>query len=361
MAIMTEDALKKIRNHIDKIDKQLFELIKERANLAAEVAKIKQLQQSPIYYRPEREAQILRSIVANNTSLLPDREIAQIFRDILSACLALQEPLSVAYLGPEGTFSQQAVVKHFGESVNLVPEVSITEVFKLVESGNVHYGVVPIENSTEGMVNVTLDNLVNSDVQICGEIALRIRHHFARIDPDRPLSIIYGHQQALAQCRHWLSVHYPNASLHEVASNGVAAQMAAENPNSAAICGDNAVEIYKLHKLHQHIEDYPNNTTRFIILGKQLPGPSGCDKTSLIISTPHEPGSLVNLLAPFGKYKINMTSIASRPYRHRNWTYLFFIDFEGHQSESHIQAALNELASMSVMMTLLGSYPQTMG
>ncbi|KTC85845.1 P-protein [Legionella drozanskii LLAP-1] len=358
---MTEEALKNIRNKIDKIDQQLFNLLSERATFAAEVAKIKKLQHSPVYYRPEREAQILRSIVANNTSLLPDREVARIFRDIMSACLALQEPLSIAYLGPEGTFSQQAVIKHFGESVNLVPEPSITEVFKLVENGNVHYGVVPIENSTEGVVNITLDNLISSDVQICGEISLRIRHHFVRLDPDKPLETIYAHQQTLAQCRHWLAVHYPKANLQEVGSNGLAAQLAANDPNSAAICGDNAAEIHKLQKLHQHIEDYPNNTTRFIILGKQLPGPSGCDKTSIIISTPHEPGTLLNLLSPLEKYKINMTSIASRPYRHRNWTYLFFIDFEGHQSEPPIQLALNEITSMSVMMTVLGSYPQSMG
>ncbi|KTD23599.1 P-protein [Legionella lansingensis] len=356
-----DDKLASIRTKIDKLDKDIFNLVRERAALAAQIAKIKQQQHTPIYYRPEREAQILRSIVANNDSLLPDREVARIFRDIMTACLALQQPLSIAYLGPEGTFTQQAVEKHFGESVNLVPELSITEVFKQVESGNVHYGVVPIENSTEGMVNITLDNLVTSDVQICGEIALRIHHHLARIAPSQPLKVIYAHQQTLSQCRHWLGVHYHNVELKEVASNGLAAQLAAQDPESAAICGNKAIEIYKLQKSHQHIEDYPNNTTRFIILGKQLPGPSGCDKTSIVISTPHEPGSLIQLLSPFEKYKINMTLIESRPYRHRNWSYLFFIDFEGHQSEPQIQAALNELASRSVMMTLLGSYPQSMG
>lgn len=358
---MTDEELKKIRIKIDKIDKELFKLIRERAELAVEVAKIKQQQHSPIYYRPEREAQILRSIVANNDSLLPDHEIARIFRDIMSACLALQKPLSIAYLGPEGTFTQQAVLKHFGESVNLIPEFSISEVFKQVEAGNAHYGVVPIENSTAGMVTPTLDNLINSDVQICGEISLRIHHQLARIDPNQPLELIYAHQQALAQCQNWLSAHYPLVLLKEVASNGLAAQLAVKESKAAAICSDHAIEINKLYKIHQNIEDFPNNTTRFIILGRQLPAPSGCDKTSLIISTPHEPGSLVQLLAPFEKYKINMTLIESRPYRHRNWSYIFFIDFEGHQSEAHIQAALNELTSMSVMMTLLGSYPQAMG
>lgn len=355
------DKLAQIRIEIDKIDQQILALIRDRAALAVEVAKIKQQQQNPVYYRPEREAQILRSIVANNNSLLPDHEVARIFRDIMTACLALQQPLSIAYLGPEGTFSQQAVEKHFGESVNMVPQASIAEVFKQVENGNANYGVVPIENSTEGMVNITLDNLITSDVQICGEISLRIHHHFSRLDPEKPLKIVYAHQQTLAQCQRWLSTRYPQVTLKEVASNGLAAQLAAQEPESAAICSDKAAEIYQLQKLHQHIEDYANNTTRFIILGKQLPTPSGHDKTSLIISTPHEPGSLLHLLAPFAKYNINMTLIESRPYRHRNWSYLFFIDFEGHQTEPHIKAALDDLSSMSVMMTLLGSYPQTMG
>ncbi|KTD18408.1 prephenate dehydratase [Legionella jordanis] len=355
-----EDKLGQIRVDIDRIDKQILELLRERADLAAKVAQVKQQQHTPIFYRPEREAQILRSIVAQNQSLLPDHEIARIFRDIMTACLALQQPLSIAYLGPEGTFSQQAVEKHFGESVTMVPEHSITEVFKQVESGNVHYGVVPIENSTEGMVNLTLDNLINSDVQICGEISLKIHHHLARIDPEKPLKRIYAHQQTIAQCRHWLSVHYPAVLLKEVTSNGLAAQLASQEAEAAAICGDKAIEIYGLRKSHQHIEDYPNNTTRFIILGQQLPGPSGHDKTSLVISTPHEPGSLIQLLMPFEKFKINMTLIESRPYRHRNWSYLFFIDFEGHQSEPHIQAALEELAKRSVMMNLLGSYPKSM-
>ncbi|MDI9818138.1 MULTISPECIES: prephenate dehydratase [unclassified Legionella] len=359
---MTDDEkLGRIRAQIDKIDKEFFNLLRQRAALATEIAKIKQQQQTPVYYRPEREAQILRTIVANNDSLLPDREVARIFRDIMTACLALQQPLSIAYLGPEGTFTQQAVAKHFGESVNLVSELSIPQVFRQVESGNVHYGVVPIENSSEGMVNVTLDNLLNSEIQICGEISLRIRHHLARIAPEKPLSVIYAHQQTLSQCQYWLAMHYPKVELKEVTSNGLAAQLASMNPESAAICGDKAVEIYKLQKSYQHIEDHPNNTTRFIILGKQLPAPSGNDKTSLIISTPHQPGSLLQLLAPFEKHQINMTLIESRPYRHRNWSYLFFIDIEGHQSEPHIQAALNELTSMSVMMTLLGSYPQSMG
>lgn len=355
---MSEDKLKKIRQQIDSIDKKFYELLRQRAELAAQVAQIKQQQPNPVYYRPEREAQILRAIVANNDSLLPDHDIARVFRDIMSACLALQQPLTIAYLGPEGTFTQLAVEKHFGESVSTISQNSITDVFRLVETGEVHYGVVPVENSTEGMVNITLDNLINSKVQICGEIILPIHYYLACSNPDFPIQTIYAHQQALAQCRHWLATHYPAADLRAVDSNGKAAQLAVGQNDSAAICSEKAVELYNLTKLHHHIEDYPNNSTRFLILGRQIPEPSGMDKTSLIISTPHNPGSLIQLLQPFEKYQINMTMIESRPYRHRNWSYLFFIDFEGHQDEPNVQSVLNDLASMSVMMNLLGSYPQ---
>lgn len=357
---MSDDKLNDIRKKIDSTDKQLLALLKERANLALEVAKIKQNQHQPVYYRPEREAQILRKIVEKNDSLLPDKEITRIFRDIMTACLALQQPISVAYLGPDGTFSQEAALQHFGE-VDFRSQSSIPEVFKQVAADLVHYGVVPIENSTAGMINTTLDCLISHDVQICGEISLRVRHHLARSAPKKPLKRIYAHPQALAQCRQWLNNHYPDVPLHEVASNGLAAQMAAEQEDCAAICGEKAVQIYNLTKVHEYIEDQPNNTTRFIILGKQLPGPSGCDKTSLIICTADKPGSLLHILTPLEKHKINMTMIESRPYRLRNWTYLFFIDFEGHQSEPHIQAALKELVSTSIMLTVLGSYPQATG
>lgn len=357
---MSEDKLKLIRHQIDSIDKQFYDLLKQRAELAAEVAKIKKQQDNPVYYRPEREAQILRAIVASNDSLLPDHDVARVFRDIMSACLALQKPLTIAYLGPKGTFTQLAVEKHFGESVNTSPQNTITDIFRQVETGEVHYGVVPVENSTEGIVNLTLDNLINSNVHICGEIILPIHYHLACKNPDFPLQTIYAHQQALAQCRHWLAMHYPSVDLCAVESNGKAAQLAAEQNDAAAICSDKAVDLYGLNKIHQHIEDYPNNSTRFLIIGRQVPAPSGADKTSLIISTPHNPGSLIQLLQPFEKYQINMTMIASRPYRHRNWSYLFFIDFEGHQAEQPVKDVLNDLASMSVMMTLLGSYPQAL-
>lgn len=358
---MKDEALGKLREKINKIDADLLNLLKERAALALEVAKVKKKQDSPIFYRPEREAMILRNIVANNRSLLPDHEVARIFRDIMTACLALQQTLNIAYLGPEGTFTQQAVEKQFGTSVNMLSESTITEVFRQVENGNAHYGVVPMENSTEGIVNLTLDNLITSNLQICGEIILPIHHHLARCAPDVALATIYGHPQALAQCRHWLANHYPEVVLQEVASNGVAAQLAQNQADSAAICSDKAAEIYQLKKTDQFIEDFPNNTTRFIILGKQIPEASGFDKTSLIISTPHTPGSLLHLLTPFEKAHINLTMIESRPYRHRNWSYLFFIDFEGHQENPQVQQVLKELASMSVMMTLLGSYPQATG
>lgn len=357
---MTDDILQQIRGQIDKLDKDLMSLLKKRAELAIEVAQVKKKQNDPVFYRPERESQVLRAIVANNDSLLPDHDIARIFRDIMTACLALQKPLSIGYLGPEGTFSQLAAEKHFGESANTLPLQSITEVFKQVECGQIHYGVVPLENSTEGMINITLDNLINTNVQVCGEIILPVHHYLARSDADLPLETIYGHEQALRQCKQWLALHYPQVVQRAVESNGQAAILAKQEKDSAAICSDKAIDLYNLVAVHQNIEDNTNNSTRFIILGRQSPAPSGLDKTSLIISTPHSPGSLIQLLRPFEKHKINMTMIESRPYRFRNWSYLFFIDFEGHQDEQHVQKALDELASMSVMMTLLGSYPQAL-
>ncbi len=357
----SEERLQRIRQRIDAIDSEFLKLLTDRAKLAAEVANIKASQKAPVYYRPEREAQILRSIVERNQSLLPDCEVARIFRSIMTACLALQKPLEIAFLGPEGTFSQQAAAKHFGDGAKLSPSVSIPDIFRAVSTGQVHYGVVPIENSSEGMVNQTLDQLVITDVNICGEINLRIQQHLATREDTQNITCIYSHQQSLAQCREWLLTYYPHTPVQEVASNALAARKAAENPGIAAICGSLAAQQYELIIRHHAIEDYPNNTTRFIIIGKQVPPPSGKDKTSLIISSPHTAGSLSKILLSFDKHHLNMTLIESRPYRHRNWTYIFFIDFEGHQVDPNIRAALDELAEASVMMTLLGSYPQAMG
>ncbi|WP_367606325.1 prephenate dehydratase [Legionella sp. W05-934-2] len=355
------EKLEQIRKKIDSIDLQFLDLLNQRAKLACQVAAIKKKQKEPIYYRPEREAQVLRNIVSQNQSPIADREVARIFRDIMTACLSLQKEMTIGYLGPEGTFTHQAAVKHFGEGAVSKPLNSIEEVFQEISGNHLDYGVVPIENTTQGMVTQTLDQLLISDVQICGEIMLRVRQHFACLPETKEIKTIFSHSQSLAQCRSWLAKHYPNAEKIAVESNAFAAIKAKETPHSACICGQQAIDHYGLENRHANVEDYANNSTRFIIIGQQCPAPSGKDKTSLIISSPHKAGSLSNLLKPFDEHQINMTLIESRPYQHRNWTYLFFIDFEGHQDEPHIKSALESLASMSVMMTLLGSYPQATG
>ncbi len=356
-----KNKLEQIRKKIDHIDNQFLDLLNQRSQLACQVAEIKKKQHTPIYYRPEREAQVLRDIVARNQSAIPDREVTRIFRDIMTACLALQKELTIGYLGPAGTFSHQAAIKQFGEGALSQPLNSIEEVFREVSNNHLNYGVVPVENTTHGMVTQTLDQLLISDVQICGEIMLRVRQHLACIPETKSIQTIYSHAQSLAQCRSWLNTHYPKAECIEVESNAFAAIRAKEEPNSACICGQQAIDYYGLENRHANVEDYANNSTRFIILGQHSPAPSGDDKTSLIISSPHKAGSLSKLLKPFDEHQINMTLIESRPYQHRNWTYLFFIDFEGHQDESHVKAALESLSSMSVMMTLLGSYPKATG
>ena len=356
-----EQRLQAIRLKIDALDTQFLQLLTQRARLAVDVANLKSEQKNPVYYRPEREAQVLRNIVDRNQSLLPNREVARIFRDIMTACLALQRPLNIAFLGPEGTFSQQAAVKHFGEGVSLTPCVSIKSLFHCVSTEQANYGVVPIENSTEGMVHQTMDQLLSSEIHICGEINLRIQQHFASLDSTTPIQSIYSHQQSLAQCKEWLAEHYPGIKTVELLSNAQAAQTAAQDASSAAICGRFAAEQYGLHIRNRGIEDQQNNTTRFIIIGAQAPAPSGKDKTSLVISSPHKAGSLSKILQVFDTHHLNLTLIESRPYRHRNWTYIFFIDFEGHKDEARVQKALEELAQSSVMMTLLGSYPQATG
>jgi chorismate mutase/prephenate dehydratase len=356
-----EQQLKKIRIEIDAIDDEVLRLIKSRAEVASKVAKIKQQDSNATYYRPEREAQVLTSIMEKNDSLLPDKAVAQIFRDIMTACLALQKPLTIGYLGPQGTFTQMAAEKHFGKAAGFEAIEGINEVFHQVESKQIHYGVVPIENSSEGMVNLTLDSFLNSSVQICGEIELRVNHQFLRNkNANKTVKRIYSHQQSLAQCRQWITKHHPQAELREVSSNGLAAKMAAEDKDSAAISSQRAADQYALEVIAQDIEDSRHNTTRFIILGTGITAPSGNDKTSILISSPHKPGGLVQILMPFEKNKISMTMIESRPYKHRNWSYLFFIDIEGHQQEKHVKKALEELAQMSIMMNILGSYPKAL-
>jgi chorismate mutase / prephenate dehydratase len=358
------EGLEDIRRQIDAIDEQLQALINERAALARAVGESKfpapvGLSNTPRdYYRPEREAEILRNAVARNQGPLKDEEIVRLFREIMSACLAQQEPLKVAFLGPEGTFSQAAVLKQFGHSVRTLAAPSIEEVFHDVEAGIADFGVVPVENSTEGTVSNTLDMLMNTPLLISGEVELRIRQHLlGRMASLAEVRKVYSHQQSLAQCRAWLEQRLPGVEQVAVASNAEAARLAATEEGAAAIAGGTAAEVYGLEELMANIEDRPDNTTRFVVVGRDAPGPSGRDKTSLLLSSRHKAGALQELLHPLSRHKLSMTRIESRPSRRGKWDYVFFVDIEGHREEPNVAAALRELETAAAWYRVLGSYP----
>ncbi|GAA5525357.1 bifunctional chorismate mutase/prephenate dehydratase [Microbulbifer aestuariivivens] len=357
----TDQQLAQLRDRIDQIDADIARLISQRAECALQVAEVKKANgEDALYYRPEREAQVLRRAMERNGGPLTDEEMARLFREIMSACLALEEPIKVAYLGPEGTFTQQAALKHFGNSAKSRPLAAIDEVFREVEAGAVNYGVVPVENSTEGVINHTLDNFLTSNLQICGEVELRIHHHLMISDITRPEAItrIYSHAQSLAQCRKWLDSHYPNVERVAVASNAEAAKRVKGEWNAAAIAGDMAADLYGLKVLAEKIEDRPDNSTRFLIIGSQAVPPSGDDKTSLMVSMRNEPGALHDLLEPFRRHSIDLTRVETRPSQSGNWTYVFFIDFAGHRDTPSIAEALREVADCASDIKVLGSYPR---
>lgn len=354
-----ETSLDTLRASIDRIDEQLQRLISERASLAKEVGRVKQMSGDVAFYRPEREALVLQKVKARNQGVIPENEMARLFREIMSVCLALEQPLTIAFLGPAGTYTQTAALKHFGHSVCTNPVGAIDEVFREVEAGDAHYGVVPIENSTEGMVNHTLDMFVRSPLQICGEVELRIHHHLLSKATDlKSVKRIYSHQQSFAQCREWLNANMAGVEHIVVKSNAEAARLSSLDPSTAAIAGETAAEIYQLNSLHKNIEDEPDNTTRFLVVGKQKTAPCGRDKTSLLLSTQNKPGALYLLLEPFKRLGLNMTRIESRPSKRGMWDYVFFVDIEGHSEEAHVKAALAEVARESAMFKILGSYPQ---
>jgi len=354
------DNLNNIRQEIDLLDERLQVLISERARLAQKVAQIKQAQgDDTVYYRPEREAAVLREVLARNEGPLSGEDMARLFREIMSACLALEQPLRVAFLGPEGTFTQAAALKHFGHSVHTVSMTSIDEVFREVESAAVNYGVVPVENSTEGVINHTLDMFMQSSLTICGEVELRVHHHLLGKNQDRSgLKRIYSHQQSLAQCREWLDMYLPGVERMSVSSNAEAARRVANEEQAAAIASDVAADIYHLDILETNIEDNPDNTTRFLIVGRQPVPPSGDDKTSLLVSTPNKPGALHQLLKPFAENAISMSRIESRPSRLANWEYVFFIDINGHIDDKKVIRCLDALREKTAMLKVLGSYPR---
>ena len=354
------DRFSDIRNRIDSLDEELQRLISERAELARQIADIKQeLGDESQFYRPEREAEVLRKVLERNEGPLAGEEMARLFREIMSACLALEQPLSIAFLGPEGTFTQAAALKHFGHSVNTVPMTAIDEVFREVESGSANYGVVPVENSTEGVINHTLDMFLQSSLTICGEVDMRIHHHLlSQVDDKSKLIRIYSHQQSLAQCREWLDSNLSGVERVSVSSNAEAARRAAREENTAAIAGEVAAEIYDLKIQESNIEDNPDNTTRFLVIGKQRVARSGDDKTSLLLSAPNRPGSLHQLLKPFAENDVSMTRIESRPSRLANWEYVFFIDINGHIEDEQVKNCLKTVEAEASMFKVLGSYPK---
>ena len=355
-------ALEEIRGRIDAVDAEIHALINERARLAQAVGISKHADGHTVdFYRPEREAQVLRMALERNKGPLRNDEVLRLFREIMSACLAQQEPLKVGFLGPEGTFTQAAVLKHFGHSVRALPLPTIDEVFHEVEAGAADFGVVPIENSTEGTVNYTLDRFLTSPLHICGEVELRIHQHLmGRMDGLEQIERVCSHQQSLAQCRGWLDEHLPEAERLQAASNAEAARRARDEKGTAAIAGEAAAEVYGLNVLATEIEDHPDNTTRFLIVGRKLLSASGRDKTTLLVSTGHtdSPGALYRLLEPFAKNRISLTRIESRPSRRRKWDYVFFLDVEGHATDAHLVKALAQLKRRASLFRVLGSYPQ---
>jgi chorismate mutase/prephenate dehydratase len=363
--------LHQVREQIDNIDQQIQELINRRAGCAQDVADIKlaeaaaarergEEEQEVVYYRPEREAQVLNRIKDRNQGPLAGENVALIFREIMSACLALERPMQVAYLGPEGTFTQAATIKHFGHAVLSNPQGTIDSVFNQVEAEDCNYGVVPVENSTEGMVSHTLDNFMDSTLSICGEVEMQIHHHLLLGQQTSADSIqrICAHQQALAQFRGWLEQYWPQVEQVAVSSNGEAARLAALEQGTAAIAGDMAAELYGLEKLYEKIEDSAHNTTRFLIIGRDEVPPSGADKTSIIVSSRNRPGALFDLLEPFRTAGVSLTRIDTRPSRTEKWAYVFFIEFEGHLQDPEIAAIVAELEEQSILLKPLGSYPK---
>lgn len=358
--------LESIRNRINEVDTQIQALISERARFAQKVGVAKgELASAVDYYRPEREAEVLRKILERNDGPLRDEEMLRLFREIMSACLAQQEPLKVGFLGPEGTFTQTAVFKHFGHSVRALPFHTIDEVFQEVESGAADFGVVPIENSTEGSVNNTLDMFLTSPLKISGEVELRIEQHLlgkmAGLDA---IERICAHEQSLAQCRGWLRENLPHVELIGMSSNAAGARRARDETGTAAIGPDVAADVYDLGILVNGIEDRADNSTRFLIVGRELLAPSGSDKSTILVSTSGTAGGagiLHNLLQPLAEHGVVMTFIESRPSRRKNWDYVFFIEVEGHAHESPVSDALAVMEKESSLFRILGAYPKAVG
>ena len=353
--------LSKLRDEIDNIDANIQELISKRAGIATQVAQTKAKSESGgAFYRPEREAQVLRAVKARNKGPLKDETLVRLFREIMSACLAQQKPLNIAYLGPAGTFSELATYKYFGHSVSAMPVTSIDSVFNEVEAGIADFGIVPVENSTEGAVNNTLDMFLSSPLKICGELDLPIHHNLmSKISKLQEINTVFSHRQSLAQCRAWLKENMPHAECIAVSSNAEAAKRAQYTEHSAAIAGESAAHMYGLDIIHKEIEDRSDNSTRFLIIGKQILVASGEDRTSLLVAAKDQPGALFHILKPLSECGVSMTRIASRPSKLGKWDYVFFIDVDGHKDDENLAKALRMLERITTQLKVLGSYPKS--
>lgn len=353
-------ALADVRSKIDQIDRDIQSLIAERAKFAHQVGKAKgKLAAAVDYYRPEREAQVLRMVVDRNEGPLSDELLVHVYREIMSACLAQQEPLKIGYLGPEGTFSQQAVLKQFGRSALGLPMASIEEVFQEVEAGNADFGVVPVENSGQGTIQITLDMFLTSNLKICGEVELRVQQYLmSRSGRIEDIERVYGHPQSFMQTSAWMRANLPKAEKIPVASNAEGARRARNADDAAAIGGESAGHVYGLKKVvTKPIQNDADNTTRFLVVGRNIFPTSGHDRTSVLVFIHDKPGALFDVLSPFARHGISMNRIESRPSHHGKWEYGFFIDLAGHIDDAPMQAALAELEAHSAQIKVLGSYP----
>ncbi len=354
------DKLKPLREQIDAIDAQILELLSRRGKVAQEVGHVKAETNAPVF-RPEREAQVLRGVAERNPGPLKDRDVQTIFREIMSSCRALEKRVTVAYLGPSGTFSEQAVFQQFGSAIETLPCVSIDEVFRATEAGTADFGVVPVENSSEGAINRTLDLLLATTTTISGEVSIPVHHSLmSKTGSMDGVKAVCAHSQALAQCQVWLNQHYPGIERRAVASNAEAAVLASQDPSVAAIASEMAGEQYQLGVVQAHIQDDPHNRTRFVVIGQLQTGPSGRDRTALVLAVPNKAGAVYNLLAPLSKHGVSMTRFESRPARIGTWEYYFYVDIEGHVHDAAVARALEELKDNAAFFKVLGSYPQSL-
>ena len=351
------DKLTPLRQQIDAIDAQILDLLSQRGRIAQEVGHVKAETDAPVF-RPEREAQVLRGVAERNPGPLKNQDVQTIFREVMSACRALEKRVTVAYLGPAGTFSEQAVYQQFGSAVQGLPCASIDEVFRATEAGTADFGVVPVENSSEGAINRTLDLLLATTTLISGEVSIPVHHSLmTKTGSMDGVTVVCAHSQALAQCQVWLNLHHPDVERRAVASNAEAAVMASQDPTIAAIASEMAGEQYQLGVVQGHIQDDPHNRTRFVVIGSLETGRSGRDRTSLVLAVPNTAGAVYRLLAPLATHGVSMTRFESRPARIGTWEYYFYVDVEGHRQDESVARALAELHDNAAFFKLLGSYP----